>query len=1143
MAKPKYQALTLREQILLRPTMYINSIISSTRNERLFYENKFIFSTIDTPQAVVNLFLEILMNASDNVVRSKHGNVKTGPIIITMNRKKVMIENGGITIPIENTTADLSKISGHPKELLNPTLIFGHLLTSSNYDDTECRTTVAGQNGLGCKVVSLFSTKFMVMINDVDNGKSFTQTWSDNLGTTDGPKVTKLAYGQKNMVKVIYLLDFDRFQGITEYSDDTIKLFMRHAADISFTTGNEVIFKSSLGTKTFDTTNIKLYASLFPGIENSVTHKQDGIELTLVDSPNNSFIVSFVNGSNTARGGVHIDSVFDVIKGPILEQINNGKTMKMVKGKKTTKFSLTLRDLKPHIGIIMSCKLNKPVFSEQTKEKLLSPKIKLLLSSSIFKTIKKWKLMAILTEILKNKQRKSIGKNETRGKNKNVKVIKADDANYAGTARSHECSLYLTEGLSAAGYIDVYLSTGNRIWRNTNGVYPLRGKFLNVAKATPLKLVEHEEFNGIKTMLGLKEDTDYSVDRNFQTLRYGNVILGMDSDYDGIHIAALILNLFENKWKALLTRKYVILLRTPIIRIWPNTSFKSISFYNKKDYETWMSTGKKIKRIKYYKGLGSSNTKDIQEDYRSPRKSRFLHDSNTSSTIKLVFGKGDADKRKKWLSNPPTDRPEVKIDKYGMDECSISDYLNYEQIQFSITDNERSLAKVTDGFKTSQRKIIWMCKLFWGTKTGEKAKELKIAQLIPKVAEKLGYHYGEQNLADTLVHLAQNFLGTNNLPLLRDDGDYGSLKYRKSWASPRYIFTRPKWYFNLIFRDEDIPLLDYVIDEDMKCEPKSLLSIFPLHLVNGTIGIGTAYSSTIPNHNPIDICKWILAKLDDLSLPELKPWYKGFKGEISVLDVQFLMKPKKLDEIEEMNEMEQKLYEQRLDESRSKHSMISKGVFEEEGDTITVTELPIGIYFSKYKEFLEDLRDNGKIIDYENTCNVNNCEFKITGFKRKATHESLKLIKSVGLGNMVLLDENDLPHRYENAQQIMETFYNFRIKYYVMRKKNMISKLGSDIEHTLLKLKLILLIVEKKYTPMNKRIKLIEKELEEHGIPIETFKKTSLPNCTFEEVEALKKKIENLESQREKIKKIPHKEMWKSDINEFLDKYKQRQHF
>ncbi len=1241
--KPQYTILSHIEQILLRPHIYLNSIQSTPRKERLFKDDRFAFNMISTPLAVENIFLEILMNSSDNIIRSKEANVHTGPIIINMTNKRIMVQNGGITIPIENTKADLSKIQGHPKELLNPTMIFGYLLTSSNYDDTETRFT-SGRHGLGCKLTSIFSSEFNVIIDDVDNQKHFEQTWTNNLSNTEGPKVLPIKKGSDNMVRVTYTLDFDRFASISEYSDEVIFLYMRHAADVAFTTNNPVIFRSHLGEKIFNATTISKYTLLFPGIKNSATHTQDNVQLTLVDSPNAACSISFVNSVQTRNGGVHIDSVYDVIKCPILEQINGGKTMKMVSGKKTTKFSLTLRDLKPHVGIIMSCKLINPQFSEQTKEKLLGPKVRLSLPSTVFSKIKKWKLMGVLAETLKDKQRKSLGKGDSRGKKKNVKVLKADDANRAGTNKSHDCSLWLTEGLSAAGYIDVYLSTGSKSWRNTNGVYPLKGKLINLRNATPLQLAENNEFNGIKTILGLREDMDYSDERNFRMLRYGRVMLAVDADADGKHIASLILNLFENKWKSLLERQYVLLLRTPIIRVWSGS--RPIKFYNQVDYVRWKdrqvitmkmippppsriirrrpiggrsNTGSRSrKKIKYYKGLGSSNARDIKEDYRSPRQTIFICDEKATSTIELVFDKANTDLRKEWLSNPPSDPPEIEIDDSGTDKCTISDYLNYETINFSLVDNGRSIAKVTDGFKTSQRKILWMCKLHWSGASGERAKELKVAQLATKVAEKLGYHYGENNLAGAIVHLAQSFTGTNNLPLISDDGNYGSRYANGTWASPRYIFTRPTWAFNLIFKDEDIPLFDYVIDdtdEEKKCEPVTLLPIIPLHLVNGSKGIGTAYSSTIPNHNPLDVCRWVLAKLEGKTLPVLKPWYRGFEGSIdvirrksriknvnsvmddsamntnsasvvtnsasvvsksvvtnsaSVVSKSVVMKTRrnkpvvknksvvknkpvvkrdnnietmsdnddvKRDEIDDDDGISEML----ASENKGKFSMISMGVFNvDDNKNIIVTEVPVTQFYSQYKKHLENLRDDNKISDFNNTCSVNSCKFIISGFKDKPTHESLKLIKSVGLGNMVLLNENDFPQRYSGAQEIMEVFYAFRIGYYIKRREYMISKIEDDIRSVSLKLKLILLVVEKRYDPLHKRIGLIEEELKEYEIPIGVFKKVSLSNCTFEEVKTLKSKIEGLIVRKDGIIKTTHMEMWVKDINEFTTAYKMR---
>ena len=146
-------------------------------------------------------------------------------------------------------------------------------------------------------------------------------------------------------------------------------------------------------------------------------------------------------------------------------------------------------------------------------------------------------------------------------------------------------------------------------------------------------------------------------------------------------------------------------------------------------------------------------------------------------------------------------------------------------------------------------------------KSGDKASELKVAQLSTKIAEKLGYHYGEDNLCETVVNMVQEYVGTNNLPLLSPDGNFGTRNLKSNYAKPRYSFTRPNKYFNLIFKIEDEPLFEYVIDDDQTCEPRTLLPIIPLQLLNGSKVIVTAYSTTIPNYDTSKIRRWMFENL------------------------------------------------------------------------------------------------------------------------------------------------------------------------------------------------------------------------------------------------------------------------------------------
>ena len=607
--RQKYQVTDLRSHILNRPDSYVSSTSVSRIKERLYdvEQRNFIFKEIDVSSAIENLFLEVLINSADNVQRSREEGVAVGTIKIRVTNTKVTISNGGLSIPLEYTTADLSKIPGKPKKLLNPELIFGVLLSSSNYDDTEQRN-VAGRNGLGAKLTNIFSNKFSVNIVDAESRQTYEQTWTNNMLKTKGPKLQRIRGRKQNSVEVSYILDFSRFEGIDRYSEDIIQLFLRHAADISFTTQSKVEFTSNLTfddeksvcvNEKFNLITSAKYSALYTSFSNFVTYKktektglQREIDLTIIDAPHSGFVVSFVNGIQTRNNGVHIDAVYNAIKGPILEAINGGKTMKMILGKKTTRFSLTLRDLKPHIGIIMSCRLVNPVFSEQTKEKLTHPKIRLSLPKSLFSKIEKWNLMAILTEMLQSKQLKAAGAKDPKVKRKNIKMAKGSDANKAGTKSSHDCVLWISEGKSAMGYIEVYLSAGSKNWRDTNGIYPMKGKCLNVRKATPLQQMENAELSDLKLILGLRDTANYSTDRDFKSLRYGKVMIATDADSDGFHICSLILNIFDYKWGPLLEREFISLLRTPIMRIWKTARGIPTKFYTQKDHERWKNRNK-----------------------------------------------------------------------------------------------------------------------------------------------------------------------------------------------------------------------------------------------------------------------------------------------------------------------------------------------------------------------------------------------------------------------------------------------------------------------------------------------------------------------------------------------------------------------
>lgn len=251
-----------------------------------------------------------------------------------------------------------------------------------------------------------------------------------------------------------------------------------------------------------------------------------------------------------------------------------------------------------------------------------------------------------------------------------------------------------------------------------------------------------------------------------------------------------------------------------------------------------------------------------------------------------------------------------------MSQISYSDFINKELILFSMADNLRSIPSVVDGFKPGQRKVLFAC-------CKRKLKnEIKVAQLCGYVSEHAAYHHGEVSLAQTIVGLAQSYVGSNNIGVLSPLGQFGTrAQGGKDAASPRYIFTNMERITRVIFNPADDNVLTYLHDDGASIEPEWYVPALPMVLVNGSSGIGTGWSSDVPNYNPVDIVENLRRKMRGEDLEPMHPWFRGFRGTI---------------EADGANKYK----------VTGKWNEISDGEFE-------VTELPIRVWTQDYKESLE----------------------------------------------------------------------------------------------------------------------------------------------------------------------------------------------
>ena len=447
-------------------------------------------------------------------------------------------------------------------------------------------------------------------------------------------------------------------------------------------------------------------------------------------------------------------------------------------------------------------------------------------------------------------------------------IKKLDDANFAGTHRSHECTLILTEGDSAKAMAIAGLS---ELGRDKYGVFPLKGKVLNVRDITESKISNNEEIKNLKQIIGLESGKTYD---NNKSLRYGSVMFLTDQDTDGYHIKGLLINLFNCKWKSLYEMKgFIKSMATPIVKATKGSN--EIQFYNLSDYEKWkVNKDNKGWSIKYYKGLGTSSRDEAKEYFKNMKSITYTVDELSEDSIKKAFAKERADDRKDWLK--PYKSENVLELEEGNNDITYTTFIDKELIHFSHADNIRSIPHIIDGLKPSQRKVLYASFLKNITK------DIKVSQFTGYISEKTSYHHGEMSLQGTIISMAQNFVGSNNIELLVPSGQFGTrLQMGKDSASPRYIFTRLNDITNKIYIKSDEPILKYLDDDGFSIEPEKFVPIIPMILVNGTIGIGTGWSTNVPQYNPKDLIDQIKRLNNNEELKELSPYYRDFKGFFS----------------------------------------------------------------------------------------------------------------------------------------------------------------------------------------------------------------------------------------------------------------------
>lgn len=1149
----QYKKHTHREHILELPDTYIGSIDTSVENRWVWNPEKSCmeYKAVRFCPGFLKIFDEILVNALDHRVRQdgrlkKHeDSIPVKHIDVSYTPTTITVRNDGDGIPVE-----MHAETG----LWAPELIFGHLLTSSNYDKTE-EKVVGGKNGYGAKLTNIFSSEFTVESVDHRAKKRYSQSWTKNMTTVSKPKI--LSATCKPFTELSYTPDLSRFLWGTEQPTtipaDMLSVIATRVIDAAACAGKDC--KVTLNGQLVTTNAFPKFISLYLTDDTSKSCSTEGEHAKRLayesagerweigailtrdlhgEAPPDERHITFVNGIATRRGGKHLDYVSKTV-------LNNFCEL----AKKKAKIDITPTLLKDSIVLFVNSTIVNPSFDTQSKETLTTPSSKFgslpVVSAKFLDQLVKIGLLQEAQTLLEAKTARDAKRTDGKKKSSVRGIPKLDDAGWAGTAKSSECTLILTEGDSAK---TTAISGLKVVGREKYGVFPLKGKILNVKDVSTEKKTANQELAHIKQILGLESGKVYS---DLKQLRYGRIMIMTDQDVDGSHIKGLLMNLFHTEWPSLLHLNFLCCLMTPLLKV--TKGAQTLCFYSESEYEAWQHaqgpTGTRGWNTKYYKGLGTSTAAEAREYFATMNTVEYTWDDSSDTTIDLAFNKKRADDRKQWLATYDRARHlEVSI---GGAKVNYTSFVNDELIHFSNADNIRSLPHVMDGLKPSQRKI------FWAALKRNLTKEIRVAQLAGYVSETAAYHHGEASLTGAIVGMAQTYVGSNNLNLLAPNGQFGTrLMGGNDAASARYIHTELMPVVRALVKKEDDAILNHLDDDGLFVEPETYYPVIPLILVNGALGIGTGFSTNILPYNPKDLVGAIKWRLNgahaDLKSMELKPWWFGFKGKII--------------------------------QGNDDKTWITKGVYEFSSDdhaTIRITELPIGTWTQDYKDFLESMLTEQeqlrneylaackKVKDpnsvpkptvwlksYEALYNDVDVDF-ILQMDSEYYHEArayaaefetrFKLTSKFRTSNMVAFDTSGLIKRFDSVGDILETFYVKRLERYGERKAHELKRLAKDIVELEARYTFVKAVVEKRLIVANAEDEELLSGLQGLSLPAlsegeglkgyEYLLKMRVDRLKAIAVKELETELENARAKCVALEATPIETLWSNDLDAF----------
>ena len=1158
----QYTVLSDLEHLKKRKEVYLGTV-SNVSKEIYVYDKdsqSLTYKTVTYNTGLLKLFDEIFANAVDNYQRtieckSSH---KTTSIDVMLYDDHISVCNNGDSIEVKK-----QKISTG-EELYVPEMIFTKLRSGSNFDDEGTKRTWGGMNGMGSKIVTFLSSCFEIEL--LCDKTFYKQTIEDSTNKINKPvikKITSVAQLNKltsdehksmaDFTKITYYPIFSEFEGAPDhFDDDFISVATSRVYDVCYlplTLSINGYTLPKLSWAEFVTKHAEAISEKGKNrvpicVDPIITFKSDKNWLVSVSTLNQELKckvspTSYVNYICTQDGGTHVNY--------IVSQLSNA-----IKSKSNA-------SIKDKLFICMSTIVENPKFTSQAKDALSTTQKEL---TNLCVLPKKF-----LNDFVKNTpiidilEGKAIAKSNRETRNKNIASIpKAKDAVYAGTSKRAETRLILTEGDSA---LTTAVRGVEHIKGGINyfGMFPLRGKSLNVRQNPRDKYLQNEELNNIKVLLGLEDGKTYT---DVKQLRYGGVILMTDADTDGAHIKSLIINFFDVKFPSLLKidgfiREFI----TPMIKVtmkpssqlWKTHSaalkdkaYKGVGdtriypLYNRIEFakfenEFLNNVAKAGYEIDYIKGLATIEKSDTEHYFDNFEDSeiRFTFEDPSRQLIDLAFCKNRGDDRKKWIESITED---THLERVPRKPISCSDFMNTDWCLFSLDNCIRSIPSAIDGLKPTQRKIL--CAML---NMGKKAfNKIKVTELGGLVTKEMKYEHGDMAMNETIIGMAQDFTGSNNCNILMPIGEFGTRRQNgDDHGSPRYVHTSLNPIIRKIFPEEDDVVYDYRYEEGEKVEPMYYIPIIPMVLINGAKGIATGWSTEIPAFDPKELVRLVNElvnnKRKDITALDLPAHYNGYGGnivyEISSKYSSVKSRNPKV-KVELVTDTKAKLprWSYRGKYSFTKNDKILKLTVEDANPTVSVES----IYETINKMLIEDPPRALKFNPTKFSIPQFTAEFDAEKITEEELIKILDLDGAITATNMVLFDSEGKIQKYPEISKIVEEWFEARYGCYEKRIGYIIEQITKELMAISNRYRFVKEIaIDKTLNVNNKRKSVLEDEL--------TTKKydkiddsynylLSMPihSLTKERLDELRKQLDETTERLNYYKAVSVEELWTSEL-------------